>query len=104
MVRKRKNAQNKKSRTTENFERFKEELVNSISHELKTPLTMLLCALELAKHAYEENDVEEFNKLILIAKRSAEKQKEIVENFCRDISLKKAKCSDIDLGFIQEIQ
>lgn len=89
MTENRKNGNDKKAKTAEIFERFKEEIANNISHELRTPLTILLCALELAEIAYEENDMEEFKRLLMVAKRSAEMQVEVIQNFCNLLSVKK---------------
>lgn len=72
------------------LERLKEDIVSNISHELKTPITIILSAIELA---LAEDSPEELKKLLLIAKKATDRQRFLVDNLISSISLKQTQYS-----------
>jgi len=68
------------------LERLKEDIISNISHELKTPITIILSAIELA--LMENNSPEELKRFLHIAKRATDRQRMLVENLISSIYLK----------------
>lgn len=62
------------------LDKLKDELIANVSHELRTPITIVKGALDLAS---TEEGMEQWEKLLDIAKRGLERQNRLVENLIR---------------------
>lgn len=75
---------------------IKKELINRVSHELKTPLTAINFASEILFEAYKEEEPNDLLEIVKIQYKGCKRLKRLIKNFL-DISSLETKQLELDI-------
>jgi len=85
------------------FSELKTRFVSMISHEYRTPLTVILSSTYILEHCFRKNDEEKFNKSIIKIQKSIQSMTNLLEDVMK-IGKSENDLSKVTIGSIDLIQ